>query len=102
MTRLDQCRALSQISQKTGVSIEKIQNVIVWGNHSATQYPDVHHATIDGKPLKEIFKDNEEIEAYILKVAQRGKEIIDTMGKSSAASAAAAICEHMHDWQNGN
>jgi len=102
MTRLDQCRAISQLSDKTSVPIDKIENVIVWGNHSATQYPDIHHATIDGAPAKDFYKDDESYNAFITKVAQRGKEIIEVMGKSSAASAAAAICEHMHDWWFGN
>ena len=102
MTRLDQCRALSQISEKSGVPIEKIKDVIIWGNHSATQYPDIHHATVNGKPAKDLYADDETYNAFIKKVAQRGKEIIDVMGKSSAASAAASICEHMHDWWFGN
>lgn len=102
MTRLDQCRAISQISELSGAPIEQIQNVIIWGNHSATQYPDLHHATVNGKSAKELYPDDDKYNAFITKVAQRGKEIIDTMGKSSAASAAAAICEHMHDWVFGN
>lgn len=102
MTRLDQCRALSQIAEKAQCSVDKIENVIIWGNHSATQYPDLHHATVDGKPAKELYPDDETYNAFIKKIAQRGKEIIDVCGKSSAASAAAAICEHMHDWWFGN
>lgn len=58
MMRLDQMRATSQIAQKTGAKVEEIENIIVWGNHSATQYPDTHHATIKGKPLREIVNDD--------------------------------------------
>jgi malate dehydrogenase len=103
MTRLDQTRALSQISGKTGASVEQIKDIIIWGNHSATQYPDTHHATIDGKSLREVVNDDAYLKKeFISKVAKRGAEIISVMKKSSAASAAAAACEHMHDWWHGN
>lgn len=103
MTRLDQMRAISQISMKTGAKVEEIENIIVWGNHSATQYPDTHHATIKGKPLREVVNDDAYLNGpFISKVAKRGAEIISAMKKSSAASAAAAACEHMHDWWHGN
>ena len=103
MTRLDQTRALSQISAKTGAKIENIENIIIWGNHSATQYPDTFHATVDGKPLREVVNDDAYLKKeFISKVAKRGAEIISVMKKSSAASAAAAACEHMHDWWFGN
>jgi malate dehydrogenase len=103
MTRLDQTRALSQISAKTGAKIEDIENIIVWGNHSATQYPDTFHATIEGKPLREVVNDDAYLKTeFIKKVASRGAEIISVMKKSSAASAAAAACEHMHDLWFGN
>ena len=103
MTRLDQCRALSQISQRTGVHIEKIENIVIWGNHSVTQYPDTFHATVDGQSLREVVNDDDYLNGeFISKVAKRGAEIISVMDKSSAASAAAAACEHMHDWWFGN
>ena len=103
MTRLDQTRALSQISEKTGAPIDTIENIIIWGNHSATQYPDTHHATVKGESLRKVVGDDEYLNnEFITKVAKRGAEIIDVMGKSSAASAAAAACEHVHDWWNGN
>jgi len=103
MTRLDQTRALSQIAGKTKCSVGDIENIIIWGNHSATQYPDTFHATIKGKPLREVVGDDEYLNGpFISKVAKRGAEIISVMKKSSAASAAAAACEHMHDWWFGN
>lgn len=103
MTRLDQTRSLSQISARTGASVEEIENIIIWGNHSATQYPDTFHATIRGKPLRQVVNDDAYLNGpFISKVAKRGAEIISVMKKSSAASAAAAACEHMHDWWYGN
>ena len=103
MTRLDQTRSLAQISQRTGASTENIENIIIWGNHSATQYPDTHHATVNGKPLRAVVNDDAYLNGpFISKVAKRGAEIISVMKKSSAASAAAAACEHMHDWWFGN
>lgn len=103
MTRLDQMRAISQISERTGAKIEDIENMIIWGNHSATQYPDTHHATVNGKPVRQVINDDAYLNGpFISKVAKRGAEIISVMKKSSAASAAAAACEHMHDWWVGN
>lgn len=103
MTRLDQTRAMSQISQRTGAGVQEIENIIVWGNHSATQYPDTFHATVRGQPLRQVVNDDEYLNGpFIKKVALRGAEIIKVMKKSSAASAAAAACEHMHDWWFGN
>ena len=103
MTRLDQQRALSQISQKTGVHIDNIQDIIIWGNHSSTQYPDTYHGKINGESLRKVVNDDAYLEGeFIEKVAKRGAEIISVMGKSSAASAAAAACEHVHDWWYGN
>ena len=103
LTRLDQTRALSQISSKVGCKIEDIQNIIIWGNHSATQYPDTHHATICGAHLREVVNDDAYLNGpFITKVAKRGAEIISVMKKSSAASAAAAAYEHCHDWWYGN
>lgn len=103
MTRLDQTRSLSQISGRTGARIEDIENIIIWGNHSASQYPDVNHATVNGKPLRQVVNDDAYLNGpFITKVAKRGAEIISVMKKSSAASAAAAACEHVHDWWYGN
>lgn len=103
MTRLDQTRAISQIASRTGARVEEIENIIIWGNHSATQYPDTHHATVGGKSLRQVVNDDAYLNAaFIDKVAKRGAEIISVMKKSSAASAAAAACEHMHDWWFGN
>lgn len=96
-------RATSQIAEKTGAHLEDVENVIIWGNHSATQYPDTFHATVRGQPVRKIVNDDEFLNGpFIERVAKRGAEIISVMKKSSAASAAAAACEHMHDWWHGN
>jgi len=102
LTRLDQSRALSQLASKTGAKVHQIENVIIWGNHSASQYPDVSHATIKGKALSKVLDAEYSQGPFISKVAKRGAEIISVMNKSSAASAAAAACEHVHDWWCGN
>merc|ERR1712083_539282 len=103
LTRLDENRAYSQIADKVGTHIDNLNNLIIWGNHSATQYPDTHHATINGKPLRQVVNDDKYLDGeFITKVAKRGAEIISVMKKSSAASAAGAACEHMHDWWHGN
>ena len=103
MTRLDQTRAISQIAARTGAATTDIENIIIWGNHSATQYPDTFHATVKGQSLRKVVNDDEYLNGpFIKKVALRGAEIISVMKKSSAASAAAAACEHMHDWWFGN
>lgn len=74
----------------------------IWGNHSATQYPDTHNATIGGKPLRQVVGDDKYLNGdFISKVAKRGAEIISVLGKSSAASAANAACDHVHDWWYG-
>jgi malate/lactate dehydrogenase len=84
------------------VPVEDIKNIYIWGNHSATQYPDTHHASIGGKPLRQVVNDNAYLEgAFLEKVQKRGAEIISVMGKSSAASAANAACDHVHDWWYG-
>lgn len=96
-------RATSQIATKTGSHIDDVQNVIIWGNHSASQYPDTHHATIRGISARKVVGDDEFLDGpFISRVAKRGAEIISVMKKSSSASAAAAACEHMHDWWYGN
>jgi len=107
LTRLDQNRAISQIAQRTGATLEDIKNIIIWGNHSATQYPDLNHAYVLGKdnqqqPIRSLVNDDEWIQkAFISKVQKRGAEIIAARGLSSAASAANAACDHMHDWVLG-
>ena len=86
------------ISAKTGIYTDEITNLCIWGNHSATQYPDTYHASARGKPLRKVVKDNAWLDgAFISSVQQRGAEIISVMGKSSAASAASAVCDHVHD-----
>mmetsp|Transcript_10659 Transcript_10659/g.16247 ORF Transcript_10659/g.16247 Transcript_10659/m.16247 type:complete len:299 (-) Transcript_10659:37-933(-) len=102
MTRLDQNRAFSQIADKVNCGVEDIKDIIVWGNHSASQYPDTHHASVKGKALRSVVNDNEYLNGpFISKVAKRGAEIISVMKKSSAASAASSACDHMHDWWFG-
>ena len=103
MTRLDQMRAVGQIASRTGTNVSDVEDIIIWGNHSATQYPDTFHARVNGKPLRQVVNDDAYLNGpFISTVAKRGAEIISVMKKSSAASAAAAACEHMHDWWNGN
>ena len=98
LTRLDENRAYSQLADKMGTHIDNLNNVIIWGNHSATQYPDTFHATANGKPLREVVNDEAYLNGpFLSKVQKRGAEIISVMGKSSAASAANAACDHVHD-----
>jgi malate dehydrogenase len=102
MTRLDQNRALAQLSAKAGVGVGAIGNLAVWGNHSPTMYPDFTHATINGRKLTDVITDHEWLNGAFLKtVQQRGKTIIEARGKSSAASAAWAAIDHMKDWWHG-
>ncbi|MFF2780121.1 malate dehydrogenase [Streptomyces sp. NPDC058052] len=102
MTRLDHNRALTQLAQKTGASVEDIKRLTIWGNHSATQYPDIFHAEIAGKNAAEVVGDEEWLaKTFIPTVAKRGAAIIDARGASSAASAANAAIDHVHTWVNG-
>ncbi|MEU2079736.1 malate dehydrogenase [Streptomyces sp. NPDC013489] len=102
MTRLDHNRALTQLAQKTGASVEDIKRLTIWGNHSATQYPDIFHAEIAGKNAAEIVDDEAWLaDTFIPTVAKRGAAIIDARGASSAASAANAAIDHVHTWVNG-
>jgi len=102
LVRLDQNRALSQIAAKTGRDVTEIKKLAIWGNHSATQYPDVFHAEIDGKSVASILDDQTWIEeTFIPTVQSRGKAIIDARGKSSAASAGNAAIDHIRDWALG-
>jgi malate dehydrogenase len=101
MTRLDHNRAVAQIAQKLGVGVPSVKKMIIWGNHSTTQYPDVHHALVDGAAVKPKIDHAWYDGTYIPKVAKRGAEIIAARGASSAASAANAAIEHMRDWALG-
>jgi malate dehydrogenase len=102
MTRLDHNRAKAQLGQKTGVSINDIRKMTIWGNHSATQYPDLFHAEVDGKNAAQLIDDQKWLEAeFIPTVQQRGAAIIEARGASSAASAASAAIDHMRDWALG-
>ena len=102
MTRLDHNRALSQLAKKTGAPVSDIQHLTIWGNHSATQYPDWSQATIGGRPAEEVVGDRSWLEdTFIPTVAKRGAAIIEARGASSAASAANAAVDHVFDWVNG-
>jgi malate dehydrogenase len=101
MVRLDHNRALSQLSEKTGVHFTKIRKAIIWGNHSATQYPDLHQALVDGKPALSLVDQAWYADTFIPVVQQRGAAIIKARGASSAASAASAAIDHVRDWVLG-
>ncbi|AQA12425.1 malate dehydrogenase [Streptomyces samsunensis] len=102
MTRLDHNRALSQLSKKTGAPVSEIKKLTIWGNHSATQYPDVFHAEVAGKNAAEVVSDEQWLaDTFIPTVAKRGAAIIEARGASSAASAANAAIDHVHTWVNG-
>ncbi|CAM3519566.1 malate dehydrogenase [Deinococcus frigens] len=101
MVRLDHNRAVSQLAEKTGQPVTAIQNLTIWGNHSSTQYPDLSAATVDGKPALELVDREWYEKEYIPTVAKRGAAIIEARGASSAASAASAAIDHMHDWALG-
>ena len=102
MLRLDHNRALSQLASKTGKPVGDIQKLIVWGNHSPTMYPDYRFATIDGSSVKDSINDESwNKETFIPKVGKRGAAIIEARGLSSAASAANAAIDHIHDWVLG-
>ena len=101
MTRLDHNRALSQLAKKLDVPVTAIKKMSIWGNHSATQYPDLFHAEVNGKPAAEQVDETWVREEFIPRVAKRGAEIIEVRGASSAASAANAAIDHVYDWVNG-
>jgi malate dehydrogenase len=102
MTRLDHNRALTQLATKAGASVTDIRRLAIWGNHSATQYPDITHATIGGRPATEVVGDQAWVAGeFIPRVAKRGAEIIAARGASSAASAANAAVDHVHTWVHG-
>lgn len=99
MLRLDHNRALSQVAMKLKQPVDSIRKIIVWGNHSSTQFPDLSHAEIEGEKVIDLIKDQAWIEKYFIPTVQnRGAAVIEARGLSSAASAANAIINHMHDW----
>jgi malate dehydrogenase len=102
MVRLDHNRALSQLAEKTGTHVTDLKQVIIWGNHSATQYPDLHHATVGGKPALSLVDQSWYADTFIPVVQQRGAAIIKARGQSSAASAASAAIDHVRDWALGS
>ncbi|MEV4645754.1 malate dehydrogenase [Saccharopolyspora sp. NPDC049426] len=101
MTRLDHNRAQTQLAQKLGVSVTDIRKLTIWGNHSATQYPDLFHAEVGGKIAAEQVEQSWLADEFIPTVAKRGAAIIEARGASSAASAANAAIDHVHTWVNG-
>jgi malate dehydrogenase len=102
MMRLDHNRAIAQVAAKTGTQIKDVTNMTIWGNHSATQYPDVFHARVAGRDAAQAVDDQEWIESqFIPTVQKRGAAIIEARGASSAASAANAAIDHVRDWVTG-
>jgi len=102
MTRLDHNRALAQLAKKAGCEVTDITRMAVWGNHSPTMYPNLFHAQVNGKVAAEVVDDQEWLENdFLPTVGKRGAAIIDARGSSSAASAASAAIDHVHDWANG-
>ncbi|MBL7500112.1 malate dehydrogenase [Frankia sp. CNm7] len=101
MTRLDHNRALSQLGAKLGVGVADIKKLTIWGNHSATQYPDVFHAEVAGKSAADQVDEAWLADEFIPTVAKRGAAIIAARGASSAASAASAAIDHIYTWVNG-
>ena len=101
MTRLDHNRALTQLAQKTDTHVNEIKGMTIWGNHSATQYPDINHATVGGKAAMELVDHNWIENDFIPTVQQRGAAVISARGLSSAASAANAAIDHVRDWVHG-
>ena len=102
MTRLDHNRAKAQLAKKAGVPVADIRRMTIWGNHSATQYPDIFHAEIGGKNAAEVVDDQAWLETdFIPTVQQRGAAVIEARGASSAASAANAAIDHVRDWVHG-
>lgn len=101
MVRLDHNRALSQLAEKTGTHTTDIQKMIIWGNHSSTQYPDIHHTMVGGKPALSLVDQAWYEGTFIPEVQQRGAAVIKARGASSAASAASAAIDHMRSWALG-
>jgi malate dehydrogenase len=102
MTRLDHNRAVAQLAQKTGASVSEVTSMVVWGNHSPTMYPDLFNAKVRGERAWDVVGDEAWVaDEYIPRVGKRGAEIIEARGASSAASAANAAIDHVHDWVLG-
>src|SRR5699024_8187362 len=101
MMRLDHNRAISQLATKTGRLSSEFQDVVVWGNHSAAQFPDITYATVGGEKVADLVEHDWYVNEFIPRVAKRGAEIIEVRGKSSAASAASSAVDHMRDWIQG-
>jgi malate dehydrogenase len=101
MTRLDHNRGLAQLTEKSGAPLAEVKKISIWGNHSATQYPDLHHATVAGRPALSVVEASWFKDTFIPTVQQRGAAVIKARGTSSAASAAAAALDHIHDWMLG-
>jgi len=101
MTRLDHNRALTQLAEKTGTHVTDIRRMIIWGNHSATQYPDISHCLVGGKAAKSLVEQSWIEQSFIPTVQQRGAAVIKARGSSSAASAASAALDHMRTWFQG-
>ena len=102
MTRLDHNRAIAQLASKTGASVPEIRQMTIWGNHSATQYPDISHCVVGGQSAPALVDEGWVREDFIPTVQQRGAAIIKARGMSSAASAASAAIDHVHDWALGS
>ncbi len=101
MTRLDHNRALGQLANKTNTRVADISRMTVWGNHSMTQYPHIDHCLVEGKPVYDLVTRDWAIDHFIPRIQRRGAEIIEARGLSSAASAADAVVDHVHDWALG-
>jgi malate dehydrogenase len=101
MTRLDHNRALSQLAQQTGAHVREVRRMIIWGNHSATQYPDLTHAEVRGQKATTLVERAWVEQSFIPTVQQRGAAVIKARGSSSAASAASAALDHVHTWFHG-
>ena len=101
MMRLDHNRAKAQLAARTGAHVDAVRGLAIWGNHSATQYPDLHHATVAGKSAIELIDQAWYVDEFIPTVQQRGAAIIAARGASSAASAANAVIDHFRDWVHG-
>lgn len=102
MTRLDHNRGLAQLANKLDTTVNNITNMTIWGNHSATQYPDLHHTQVDGKVAIDLVEQDWYENTYIPEVQQRGAAIINARGASSAASAASSAVDHMRSWALGS
>ncbi|MGZ4558927.1 MAG: malate dehydrogenase, partial [Mycobacteriaceae bacterium] len=102
MTRLDHNRAIAQLANRTQSPVQEIKTMTIWGNHSTTQYPDIFHATVGGRSAVDVVDDLQWMtDNFIPTVQKRGAAILDARGSSSAASAASAAIDHVHDWVAG-